>query len=236
MSANNTSDIDPLISELEHLRLNINDRALGSGFWDEAVKDFIARHSTKMIGLMEELRKTRGQILVRQPSGQPHSVTVEGHSHDTPRAALSAALNKALLYTSKGHELILVLKDIGKVSQEGHHARMELHVMPAGAGAGQDEKLAGMKHTHDHDYGRKHGRHHGDYPVFNHFAGLEDDGSADLPEYILVNVPDRTVMNYMISNRFFDSGRQPWPGPDPGQPFPDKMIVRVRHPHMAVSD
>src|SRR5690348_15626360 len=114
MSTKDTADIDGLIKEIEYYQLNMNDPCLGSGFWDEAVKDFIAKRSGKLVTLLEELRKSRGKKLVSLPAENFHHVTVEGRAEGDPASALSDALNKAILYFSSLHDFVLSLREISK--------------------------------------------------------------------------------------------------------------------------
>ena len=46
-------DIEQLISEIEHIRMNINDAPLGTAFWEEAMKDFALRHGPELVTLLK---------------------------------------------------------------------------------------------------------------------------------------------------------------------------------------
>ena len=59
MSAVDNKDIKVLLEEIRHIKANINDPLLGSVFWEEAMKDFIDRHSGALITLLEELERRR---------------------------------------------------------------------------------------------------------------------------------------------------------------------------------
>lgn len=52
-------DIEILLSELRHIRSNINDPLLGSVFWEQAMKEFIEKRGRDLIALLEELEKRR---------------------------------------------------------------------------------------------------------------------------------------------------------------------------------
>lgn len=52
-------DIDFLIKEIEHIKINLNDPSLGPVFWEEAMKDLIRKHGSKIIELLNELGRRR---------------------------------------------------------------------------------------------------------------------------------------------------------------------------------
>lgn len=52
-------DIEILISEIEHIKINLNDHTLGPVFWEEAMKDFITRHGGALVTLLKELERRR---------------------------------------------------------------------------------------------------------------------------------------------------------------------------------
>jgi cobalamin biosynthesis protein CobD/CbiB len=52
-------DIEILIAEIEHIRINLNDGTLGPVFWEQAMKDFIARHGADLVAMLKELEKLR---------------------------------------------------------------------------------------------------------------------------------------------------------------------------------
>ncbi len=58
-SANKFDDIELLISEIEHIKININDPLLGSVFWEESMKSFIEKHGSTLITLLRELEQHR---------------------------------------------------------------------------------------------------------------------------------------------------------------------------------
>lgn len=58
---NPNEDIELLLGELRHIKTNINDPLLGSAFWEEAMKDFIARHADDLIRLLQELEALRAK-------------------------------------------------------------------------------------------------------------------------------------------------------------------------------
>lgn len=237
MNTKNTADIDELIKEIEHYRVNINDPCLGSGFWDEAVKDFIARHSGKLVSLLDELGKSRNKTLVNLPADHIHRVIVDGRADGKPANALSDALNKAILYYSYQHDIIIILQNIMKLPEGGYRATLEVHALPLTSQrnlqSGKEDE--NWKHIHDHSYGKKHKEQLVKYPVFNHFSGTDDDGQTDLPDYMLVNVSDPAIMNYMIEQKFFDAGRFSWPAPVAGTEPPKQMMVRIRRPRIELT-
>lgn len=57
--ARNYDDIDEIIEEIEHIKTNLNDRYLGSVFWEEAMKSLIEKKGATMIDLLKELRRYR---------------------------------------------------------------------------------------------------------------------------------------------------------------------------------
>ena len=57
--ARNYDDIDEIIEEIEHIKLNLNDHLLGSVFWEEAMKSLIEKKGSQMIDLLKELRRYR---------------------------------------------------------------------------------------------------------------------------------------------------------------------------------
>jgi hypothetical protein len=52
-------DIEKLIDEINHIKLNLNDPLLGSVFWEEAMKSFIEKHSEDLVTLLRELERLR---------------------------------------------------------------------------------------------------------------------------------------------------------------------------------
>jgi hypothetical protein len=55
----NYEDIESLIKEIDHIKVNLNDPLLGSVFWEEAMKSFIEKHSGELIDMLHELEKYR---------------------------------------------------------------------------------------------------------------------------------------------------------------------------------
>lgn len=53
-------DIEDIIREIEHIRINLNDPMLGSVFWEEAMKSLIAKKGGLLIDLLCELERRRG--------------------------------------------------------------------------------------------------------------------------------------------------------------------------------
>jgi len=237
MSTKNTADIDDLIKELEHYQISMNDRSLGSGFWDQAVKDFIRRHSGHIVSLLEELARTRGKTLINAPASNLHRITVEGRDAGNPAKALSAALNKAIINLSDLHDNVLILRELSELPEGGYRGTLEIHSVPLSSKDGtlHDDHDKNLKHIHEHEYGKKLNREHIKYPIFDHFAGTDDDGQADMPEYILINVDDPSVMNYMIGKNLFEAGLVASPATADGTPPPQQVIVRVRRPRMALA-
>lgn len=52
-------DIETIVQEIEHIKVNLNDPMLGSVFWEEAMKSLIQKQGGKIIDLMHELKKRR---------------------------------------------------------------------------------------------------------------------------------------------------------------------------------
>ncbi len=52
-------DIEDIIKEIEHIKLNLNDPMLGSVFWEEAMKSLIEKQGGKIVELLRELEKRR---------------------------------------------------------------------------------------------------------------------------------------------------------------------------------
>lgn len=55
-------DVEILINEIEHIKINLNDHMLGPVFWEEAMKDFISRHGGTLVNLLKELERRRDQM------------------------------------------------------------------------------------------------------------------------------------------------------------------------------
>lgn len=181
--------------------------------------------------LLEELKERRYNSASSQDSGHlaaEHArILVEGFSDESAAQALVDALDKATHYYSELVDVSISLRQLNELREGGHRATLELHITPLNLKnrahiEGLDVENLRFRQSefqNQLDYEAKETRHR----VFDHFVPVIGARASLIPDYLLINVNDAYLMNYMIEKDFFKAGsKQSKPN------SPSHILVRTR--------
>ncbi len=194
------NDIESLISELNHVRDNVDNAELVSGF--------VSNQSDNIISFLNELKEKRGKVssdalaLIRERS---HRVVVEGYSENNVNDAFSEALEKVTPYFSEHHDVSITVLGMSSLPKGGYRATLEVHVSPLKSKLSDDmespeEELKRIKETTASDVQSREALYMQDL-VHNHF--LTHSGYLSyIPDNFLIHVHDANTLNMMIEQQF----------------------------------
>ena len=239
--SNATHDIDTVLIELERAEVAAHDAALDPMVREDALRGFVRRTAAPLVALLNELK-----ILREQGAGDntlhmaSHRILVEGYSEKTAEEAFANALEKAGHFFSDEFDVSITLQQLIELPNGGHRATMEIHLTPFAL------KLKPHVKTNDIELKRFHQKDFDDlrrreyemkrHLVYDHFAAINGALAASrIPEYMMIEVNDANLMNYMLEKEFFKAGHEhnegPKPfiphGPEPGM-APNGFTVRVK--------
>lgn len=195
-------DIDVLLEKLEDIRLETDNTALLTAFADE--------YAYPVCVLLEELKKRRAAAR-RQGGGDggrlgTHRIILEGYSEDSMQEAFSNALEKAYCYFSALHDVSVTVLELTHIRSGGHRATIELHITPMTFNQRNKQASADVEQKHRKEKSDKSFREmHAErvkHLLHDHFMQMQEPSGA-LPDYLLVNVNDAELLNFMTEHDFF---------------------------------
>ncbi len=234
-------DIDIILNELERADIAASDETLERNVREDVLRGFVVRTANPLAALLNELKNLRGQT---GGDNTLHTgarrILVEGYSEKSVEEAFANALEKAGHYFSEEHDVSITLQQLLELPNGGHRATMEIHLTPFALKLKPHVKTNDIElkrfHQKDFDDLRKREYEMKRHLVYDHFAGINGALAASrIPEYMMIEVNDANLMNYMLEKEFFKAGHNhpeaPKPfiphGPEPGM-APNGFTVRVK--------
>lgn len=180
----------------------------------------IETYGKKIAALLEELKECRFQSAGGTDVGNlapEHSrILIEGFSDESASKALVDALSKATKYYSELVDISITLRQLSELREGGHRATLELHLTPLNL-----KNRAHIESLDVEDLKFRNKEFHSQvlqeegetrHRVFDHFVPVIGARASMIPDYLLINVNDAYLMNYMIEKDFFKAGsKQPKP-------------------------
>ncbi len=216
---------DTEIDEILHALRRVNQVTSGQIDRTDEERTLLLAHTIETYGekiaaLLEELKERRFQSTGGTDAGNiapEHSrILIEGFSDESASKALVDALSKATKYYSELVDVSITLRQLSELREGGHRATLELHITPLNL-----KNRAHIESLDVEDLKFRNKEFHSQilqeegetrHRVFDHFVPVIGARASMIPDYLLINVNDVYLMNYMIEKDFFKAGsKQPKP-------------------------
>lgn len=205
-------DIELMLDEVKRAESVAADAELDINARDDLLRGFTTRCAGSLISLLKELETLRNYV--QSDAGRitlkTHRVLVEGFSDRTSSDALSQALEKAKFYFTENHDVSLNLQGLTALPDGGHRATLEILLTPFSRRPRTQvqslEAEARQFRARNFKALRTREANEAKHLIYDHFAAI-NGATLAMPEYMMINVNDASVMNMMLEQRFFKAGK-----------------------------
>lgn len=226
------TEIDEILRALRHVKqITSGQLECSDEERTQILSHTIETYGQKIEALLEELKEFRYQTTGSSDSGHlapEHSrILIEGFSDESASQALVDALSKATRYYTELVDVSITLRQLSELREGGHRATLELHITPLNLknrahieGLDVEDRKFRNEEFHNQIVHEENETRH---RVFDHFVPVIGARASMIPDYLLINVNDAYLMNYMIEKDFFKAGSKQ-PKPD----GPHGILVRTQ--------
>jgi flavin-binding protein dodecin len=218
-------DIELLLAELDEIRLDTGNIDVLTTFADQ--------YAYPIMVLLEELKKRRYAAKKQgvEDGGRlgSHRIILEGYSENSMEEAFSNALEKAYDYFSALYDVNVTVLELTHIRSGGHRATIELNITlmtmkSRNKKVGADVERKRSKDKHDKNY-KKIREVRVEHLLHDHFVTQLQE--PNIPDYLLVNVQNAQLLNFMAEHDFFHAAQKK---SDHKPHDPNEFVVRVIKP------